>query len=179
MNYYTSDLHFGHKNIIQYENRPFNSTEDMTIGLILNWNEIVKPDDDVYILGDFAFQNSYMTCGVINDILRRLNGKKHLIVGNHDSYVNKQAFNPRYFEEITPYKEIKDSGNFIVLCHYPIESWNCKRYGGIHLHGHTHINDSKPDMNRYNVGCMLYNYKPVTLKQILDANKQEGEKHAE
>ena len=142
MIYFTSDLHLGHKNIIKYEDRPWKTVEDMTIGLIENWNEVVKPTDEVYILGDFAFQNSYTTPFLITDILSRLNGKKHLIIGNHDTYINKQAFNPRYFEEMVHYKELKINGKFIILSHYPIESWNGKEHGSIHLHGHTHKPDS-------------------------------------
>ena len=167
MVYFTSDLHLGHKNIIEYEHRPWETVEDMTEGLIFQWNEIVKSTDDVYILGDFAFQNSYMTCEKINNVLDRLKGKKHLIIGNHDTYVNKTAFNPRYLVEMTPYAEIKLDGEFIVLSHYPIENWNGKEHGSIHLHGHTHRPDSQPWINRYNVGCMLHGYKPVTLDQIL------------
>ena len=167
MIYFTSDLHLGHKNIIEYEDRPWKSVEDMTIGFILNWNKVVKPNDEVYILGDFAFQNSYMTPFLITDILSRLNGKKHLIIGNHDTYINKQSFNPRYFEEMVHYKELKINGKFIILSHYPIEDWNGKYHGAIHLHGHTHQPDSRPEMNRYNVGCMLYDYKPITLDYLL------------
>ena len=148
----------------------------MTLGIIQNWNAVVKPTDDVYILGDFAFQNSYMTPPTINVILWRLNGKKHLIIGNHDTWINKQTFNPRCFEEIVPYKEIREDGKFIILCHYPIESWNGKEYGSIHLHGHTHKPDSKPEINRYNVGCMLYDYKPVTLKEIIKTGKLNEDK---
>lgn len=173
MIYFTSDLHLGHKNIIEYEDRPFKNIEDMTLGLIQKWNEVVKPTDDVYILGDFAFQNSYMTPPTINVILWRLNGKKHLIIGNHDTWINKQTFNPRCFEEMVYYKELKINGKFIILSHYPIESWNGKEHGSIHLHGHTHKPDSRPEINRYNVGCMLYDYKPVTLNQLLKGGKGE------
>ena len=69
MIYFTSDLHLGHKNIIEYEDRPWVNVDDMTYGIINRWNSIVKPNDEVYILGDFAFQNSYMTCGMIDKIL--------------------------------------------------------------------------------------------------------------
>ena len=167
MNYYTSDLHLGHKNIIEYENRPWKDVESMTYGIMFRWNQVVRPNDNIYILGDFAFQNSYMTCDMINKILSQLDGKKHLIIGNHDTWINKQTFNPRCFEEMVHYKEIQEDGKFIILSHYPIESWNGKEHGSIHLHGHTHKQDSRPDMNRYNVGCMLYDYRPVTLKQLL------------
>ena len=154
-----------------YEHRPFKNIEDMTAGLIDNWNKVVRAGDDVYILGDFAFTNStFMPATTINFVLAKLNGKKHLIIGNHDTWINKQTFNPRYFEEMVPYKEIKENGKFIILCHYPIESWNGKEYDSIHLHGHTHENDSRPEINRYNVCCTLYDYKPVTLKEILNKN---------
>jgi len=168
MIYFTSDLHLGHKNIIEYEDRPWDTVEEMTIGLIKNWNEVVKPNDEVYILGDFAFQNSYMTPFLITDVLSRLNGKKHLIIGNHDTWISKQSFNPRYFEEMVYYKELKINGQFIILSHYPIEDWNGKYYGSIHLHGHTHKPDSRPEINRYSVGCMLYDYKPITLNYLLE-----------
>lgn len=143
----------------------------MTEGLINNWNSVVTQKDDVYILGDFAFQNSYMTCEKINNILKRLNGNKHLIVGNHDTYLGKTDFNPRYLVEIVPYAELKIDGKFVILSHYPIESWNCKEHGSIHLHGHTHKPDSKPEINRYNVGCMLYDYKPITLNYLLKGGR--------
>ena len=139
----------------------------MTEGIIKNWNETVSTKDDVYILGDFAFQNSYMTCDLINKILEKLNGNKHLIIGNHDTYINKTAFNPRYLTEMTYYTELKINGEFVVLSHYPIESWNGKEHGSIHLHGHTHKPDNRPEINRYNVGCMLYDYKPITLDYLL------------
>ena len=167
MNFYISDLHLGHKNILKYEDRPWKTIEDMTIGIINNWNKVVRQKDDVYILGDFAFQNSYMTPIFITNIFNSLNGKKHLILGNHDTWINKQDFNPRCLEEITPYKELKENGKFIILCHYPIDSWNGKEHGSIHLHGHTHKPDNRPDINKYNVGCMLYDYKPITLDYLL------------
>lgn len=172
MIYFTSDLHFGHKNIIKYEDRPFIDVEDMTMSLISMWNEVVGLKDDVYILGDFAFQNSYMTIAMIENILNVLNGKKHLVIGNHDTYINKQSFNPRSFEEMVYYKELKINGEFIILSHYPIESWNGKEHGSIHLHGHTHKPDSRPEINRYNVGCMLYNYRPITLEKLLKEGKR-------
>ena len=108
--------------------------------------------------------------------LKQWKGRKHLIIGNHDTWINKQTFNPRYCEEITPYKEIKENGNDIVLMHYPIESWNGKEHGSIHLHGHTHKQDSKPEINRYNVGCMLYDYRPVTLKELLNYEQSDKTK---
>lgn len=180
MDYFTSDLHFGHENIIKYENRPFINVEDMTKGLIERWNRKVSPNDRVYILGDFAFQNSVTPIEKIESIIEQLNGEKHLIFGNHDNWVFKKNFNPRLFESISPYMELKKNKNIIVLCHYPIESWNRKEYGSIHLHGHLHSYPTKLALpNRYNVGCDNWNYEPVSMEEILEGriiNELQNEK---
>lgn len=178
MIYYTSDLHFGHSNIIKYEHRPFTDVQDMTNKLIENWNSVVKDNDTVYILGDFAFNGSASSVDDINNIVFKLKGEKHLIIGNHDQFINKQHFKPLLWKEITPYKRIKDTyidelgekhNRIVCLFHYPIEHWDMQMYGSIHLHGHLH---SKPTRlyqeNRYNVGCDLWDYKPVTLQQIIE-----------
>ena len=78
--FFTSDLHFFHKNIIRFDNRPFTSVEEMNETLIRNWNRKVKKDDLVYILGDISWGNDEETCA----IFARLNGRKVLIKGNHD-----------------------------------------------------------------------------------------------
>ena len=183
MIYYTSDLHFGHKNILKYEHRPFYTVEGMAQGLIENWNNTVRSEnDEIYVLGDVAFTNSKLTVDILNDIIKQLKGKKHLIVGNHDHFINKKDFKPYLWEEIVPYKEIKDSykdedhniiTKDIVLCHYPIESWNGKEHGSIHLHGHLHSHPTELALaNRYNVGCDLWRYKPVTLQEIIDKENE-------
>ena len=181
MIYYTADLHFGNFNIIKYENRPFTDVDDMNLGLIDNWNQRVTDKDDVYILGDFAFTGTNLSKEALNNLVDKLKGKKHLIIGNHDKFISNKYFNERLWEEIVPYKEIKDwyykkgedsklkTSVDVILCHYPIESWNCQHYGSIHLHGHLH---SKPTLikqaNRYNVGVDLWNYYPVTLTEIIN-----------
>ena len=141
MIYYTSDLHFGHKNIIKYENRPFKDIEEMQYELIKRWNNKVKSNDDhIYILGDFAFKGSNLSIDHINEIVDNLKGKKHLIIGNHDQFINSIHFKERLWEEVVPYKEIIDRSDIvimnkadlienrnIILCHYPIENWNRTR----------------------------------------------------
>ena len=74
------DCHFGHRNIIKYCNRPFKDVEDMNEQLIKNWNSVVGKNDTVYVVGDFAL------CGKqkIIEIGQRLNGRKRLVLGNHD-----------------------------------------------------------------------------------------------
>jgi len=172
MIYYTSDLHLGHKNIIEYEDRPFKDIYEMNSNLIFNWNNIVKPKDEVYILGDLAFVGSNYSLEDLMYNIKQLNGKIHLIRGNHDTWVDKKSFNPRLFESIDYYKEIKDNGRDIVLCHYPIEDWNGMNYGSIHLHGHLHSNPTELYReNRFNIGVDNWNYKPVSLKEVLGASR--------
>lgn len=81
--WFTSDLHFGHKNILKYCNRPWNTVEEMDQGLLDNWNSVVQEDDIVFDLGDFAFASSKRW----KEILGRLRGKHYLVLGNHE--INK------------------------------------------------------------------------------------------
>lgn len=177
MNFYIGDLHFGHSNILKYDNRPFESVEDMMKTILCNWNSIVTKHDDVYILGDVNFSNKW---DEVNEFMRLANGKKHLIRGNHDSRLNKDLVNQMV--EVVDYKELKDNGTRVVLCHYPIAHWNRQYNGAIHLYAHIH-NSKDYDLFReyikmcrehsipaecYNVGCMIdyMNYTPRTLKHI-------------
>ena len=115
MNYYISDLHIGHENILRFDNRPFADVNEMNNKLIENWNARVRSDDTVYILGDFIWAKESEWPSIVGSLC----GNKVLIRGNHDP---KQfsAATKRMFQEITDLKEIKDSGKHVVMCHYPI-----------------------------------------------------------
>lgn len=172
--FFTSDLHFGHKNVIRFDNRSFTSIEEMDETLIRNWNKKVAKEDLVYILGDISWYKDDKTC----EIFERLNGRKVLIKGNHDRVHGKIK---NYFEEISDYKEIKLSNKrHIVLCHYPIVLFNRHHYGSFMFYGHVH-NSHKWQMtenykfelgqldiscNMFNVGTMVHNYEPVTFEEI-------------
>ena len=121
MNYYISDCHFFHQNILRLTNRPYNTVEEMNEDIISRWNSRVTNDDDVYILGDMFFK--FDDIQQVKDILNRLNGKKHLIKGNHDRFL-KQIRWQDYFESFDLYKEIADGDRCVILFHYPIEEWN-------------------------------------------------------
>ena len=82
MIYYTSDLHLCHENIIRLCNRPYKTIEEMNEDLINRWNKKVKPNDVVYVLGDFFFKQQ--DSKYVSSVLKRLNGEKILIKGNHD-----------------------------------------------------------------------------------------------
>ena len=180
MNYFISDLHFGHRNCLAFDNRPFNSIEEHDEAIINNWNNTVGIDDDVYILGDISWYNSTKTI----EIFKRLNGNLHLIKGNHDANVLKNPELRKLFVEIADYKELYiDDGKSIVLCHYPIPCFKNHYYGWYHLYGHVHssfeyniIENVKRQMTElydtkcsmHNVGAMMpyINYTPRTLEEI-------------
>lgn len=131
----TSDSHFHHQNIIKYQpkERPFDSVEEMNEALIERWNEVVKPNDEIWHLGDFAFANK----SKVLKILSRLNGKKYFIFGNHDGVMRSKEVQ-EHFEWMGDYRRTKMFGRHVVMFHYPIHSWNMMAHGSIHFYGHTH-----------------------------------------
>lgn len=175
MIYVTSDLHFGHKNIIEYENRPFKDIEEMDKKLIENWNNIITDKDTIYILGDFSWYRGEKT----NEILKKLKGRKILIIGNHDrNFLSDKKFDRSLFEAIYDYLVIKNNETHYVLFHYPIAEFDGKNKGYIHLYGHIH--SMMPELEKklkysYNVGIDRNNYKPLNIEYF--TNKvEESEK---
>lgn len=179
-NFYIGDMHLGHKNALSFDNRPFKTIEEHDDALILNWQNTVRAKDHVYILGDFSWKNASET----QKILELLPGHKHLIVGNHDHRWLNQV-TKRFFEEIVEYKDCKDNGVHLVLCHYPIPCFNRHYYGAVHLYAHVHDSFEAKMMERvkyemaalydkpcqmFNVGVMLpyMNYTPRTLEEIIN-----------
>ena len=149
MNYYISDTHFGHANIIHFDGRPFKDTLEMEQTLIKNWNEKVTKEDVVYILGDFCWSKEKSEW---LKILDQLNGSKYLIRGNHD-LKNPPAAVKNKFCQITDYKEITDNGKRIIMSHYPILFYRSSYNEGVwHFCGHTHNRTAEEDL-RQNYVC--------------------------
>lgn len=186
MIYFTSDLHFGHENVIHFDNRPFKNTEEMDAELIKRWNNKVKPGDLVYVLGDLIWKTKN---GDAASIIKQLNGQIILIKGNHDRFLHN-AKAKKSLAAVKDYDDIhvtlKDGTvKRCILCHYFIPMYIGHRYGAIHLHGHSHITEEAneeieiaKELNKrgfqneiYNVGCMYWNYEPVTLDEILEREK--------
>ncbi len=169
MKFYIADTHFFHGNMIKYENRPFKDVEEMNETIVANWNRKVAENDEIYILGDFAFCNG----DKVNELLDRLNGKKYLITGNHDSFMKYKEFDRSKFVSIRDIMKVSDNKTKIVLCHYPIAVWESQHHGSLHFYGHIHKLgfDRFPDYahkeNSYNVGADLTGFEPVTLDEIL------------
>lgn len=170
--WFTADYHLLHTNVIKYDSRPFETVEQMTAIIIQNHNELVKPDDIVFNLGDFALGNSQQAY----NILRQLNGRHILIKGNHEKTVIDNSKLRNAFEGIFDYLEITvhepklyKEQQIICLFHYPIHEWNVAHHGAWMLHGHSHGADNYDSSFKIlNVGIMLNNYKPFSYKQIKD-----------
>ncbi len=157
--FFTSDTHFCHRNIIRFCNRPFKTTEEMDEAMIEAWNRKIGPDDTVFHLGDFCWGGSEKW----NDILNRLNGHIHLIVGNHDVKNLRQGFT-KHFDSICFQRQIVVEGRYIYLNHYPFLTW-----GGLYrddrdkvwqLFGHVHSQE------RYNGGADTYRLQRLLPQQM-------------
>lgn len=169
MKYFIADTHFDHNNIIRLSKRPFETMEEHDAQLINNWNNQVNHSDEIYILGDLSMSRSGKH---VNSLLDKLNGRKHLIIGNHDAYLNDKSFDRSKFESIQPYLEFNYSKVKFVLFHYPILEWNGFFKDSIHLYGHVHNNNKEyfektMPTNTLNVGVDIIGYKPISINEVL------------
>ena len=167
MIFYTADLHFHYKPFLP--GRPFASVEEMDEAMIRLWNETVTDRDTVYVVGDVGDIGGY----VPGDALGRLQGRKHLIRGNHDTGFENAPKLFDYFETVTDFNEIDDGETHILLCHYPI----LYRKRGYMIHGHLHqARGPEYDILRQmprmlNAGVDVNFYRPVTLAQLVENNR--------
>lgn len=162
--FYTADTHWFHSNILKYCNRPFQNVIEMNEVLIENWNKKVSKNDLVYHLGDFAF----VTCvEELEIILKRLNGRKILIQGNHDR--SKIVKNTNLFEFVTNSRQdyaAKVGNEEVYLSHCPRLVWEKAHYGVRHLFGHCHGNVQHPYPNAYDIGVDNNNYEPIAHEEL-------------
>jgi len=174
MIFFTSDLHFGHRNIIRLCNRPFSSIEEMDNLLIQSWNHKVNRNDTVYILGDLMFRNEKPP----EEYLRQLKGKKHLLVGNHDRQWIKACDLSQFFESVEKLDFVSDGKRQMTLCHYPMMSWphiqRCYMVFG-HIHNNTDADYWPLIANSdlmLNAGVDINGFAPVTFEEMEANNKQ-------
>lgn len=178
MIYYYADPHFGHKNIIELCSRPFSNVDEMNRYLIDKWNNKVKGNDTVYILGDMFFR-----CNNPELILKQLKGKKRLLVGNHDESWLTKIDATKYFVSIDNLFETSVDNNGVTMCHYPLLTWKHKLKTYM-IHGHIH-NDTTSDYwpliklreRLLNAGVDINNFEPVTKDELINNNKIFKEKH--
>ena len=171
---FTSDLHFGHRNIIRHCNRPFYYVEEMDEFLIDKWNKKVGKNDTVYVLGDLMFRNEKAP----EEYLRRLKGKKYLITGNHDRDWVKKCDLSEWFESVNRLDFISDGKRQMALCHFPMMSWphmtRCYM-----VHGHIH-NDTTAEYwplirnnpLMLNAGVDINGFEPVTFEEMVENNER-------
>lgn len=177
MIYFSSDLHFNHNKDFLYKPRGFNSIDTMNMAVVTNWNSIVTNEDDVYILGDLMLGDN--EAGI--HLLKLLNGKLHIILGNHDTDTRIELYKKlENVVEICYATQLKYKKAYFFLCHYPVVTANfddqlpwAKHL--ISLFGHTHqqhifYNDN-PYM--YNVGLDAHNCYPVSIEQIIEDVKNK------
>jgi calcineurin-like phosphoesterase family protein len=167
--FFTADHHFGHKNVIGYQNRPFADVHEMNVELARRWNEKVGPKDTVYVLGDFL----YGAPRRMADIFSRLHGDIHLIEGDHDQSSRKPALRDGYMS-ISPLKRVfvadedaPKGRREITLCHYSMEVWHKSHWGTWHLYGHSH--GRRPDVIdrlSFDIGVDCHDYYPLSYAEV-------------
>lgn len=185
--WFTSDLHFGHRNVIRFCNRPFVNEKEMGEKLIENWNSVVGDNDIVFVLGDTFWFNDSRS---IKKALEQLKGKTiYILPGNHDDFEHyHRVDDPRivlcpdvvvlWLQEYGQ-KKIQE----IWMSHYPMMTWPHRDNGAWQLFGHIHSNAFRTEgvdqdlplhWNQYDVGCDYWGYRPVdfeTLQRLFDARK--------
>lgn len=186
--FFTSDTHFHHENIMKFCNRPFKSVEEMDEVLISNWNSVVGKNDIIFHLGDFAFGGSEVWNGVLN----RLNGKIHLILGNHDVKNIREGYMSK-FESVSYQQLINVCGRLVYLNHFPFLCYagsyrNPKAviyqlYGHVHSRPHPNLNNiDDPEVKdilgkdeprlqytfstQYDVGVDNNNFTPISFNEV-------------
>jgi len=162
--FFISDTHFGHANILTFKNsnsgspmRVFKDVEEMDEHMVTQWNSVVRPCDRVYHLGDVVMNRKFLP------IVERLNGKKVLIMGNHDIFGSKEYL--KYFEDVRAYKIFPKER--IICSHIPVYSEVFPRWE-LNVHGHLHDNNVKEFSEKYlNVSVEQINYTPIAFDTIL------------
>ena len=202
MRYYIADCHFFHAVLnVAMDKRGFDTVEEMNEVMIERWNQKVRKNDEVVILGDFSWGKGEET----NEVLRRLNGKLFLIQGNHDRFLKDKNFNLDRFEWVKQYAELSDEGRKVILSHYPMPFYNYQyrlddgKPKSYMLYGHVHdtpdeqlmlkiqklIEETEVDAvgggkrtipcHMINCFCGYSNYEPLTLDEWIlnDRNRKK------
>lgn len=169
--WFTSDLHFWHKNICKYCDRPYESLEEMHEAIINNWNSVIKDDDDVFLLGDMGF------CGYnkLQPLIGQLKGKIHLVQGNHDEdkvvyklYDYDNIYSVCDVIQVTIVGDEECPNQELTLCHYPWTDWPNKERGAWMVHGHQHQlpHTKSCSIVHWDVGLDKNGMFPINFEQL-------------
>lgn len=173
-NWFIADTHFGHENVIRFDRRPFENAEEMDQVLIENWNSRVADQDVVYILGDFCYRSGRGPMWY----LKRLKGRKHLVIGNHDRALINDPGAMACFESAEKMEFMQEQHGPVCLCHFPIAEWNGFYRNSWHIYGHIHNRRNetyefmKGRERALNAGCMINHYSPVRFEELLENNRK-------
>ena len=183
MIYFTSDSHYGHRNILGFSRGSFRSIEEHDETLIREWNALVGPNDTVYHLGDFALCNKSR----MSECWHALQGRKQHVPGNHDQQsfldmIHTWADRGLGHALLGRLHTFRSDGERAELCHYPLEVWDRGHHGAFHLHGHSHDNcNTRPNAKRLDVGVdtakrLLGTYRPFSWDEVRDImSKRTGD----
>lgn len=167
--FYCGDTHFGHKNIINFTDRitgkrirPFSSVQEHDQILIDNWNRVVKPTDKVFLMGDVAIPRKGL------EVVARLNGRKHLVQGNHDIFPTNDYI--KYFYRISS-TVVNHQDRFIVT-HIPIHPSQLGRFK-CNVHGHLH-SEVIDDPRYINLSLEHINFTPISHEDLLKLIKEKA-----
>lgn len=177
--WFTSDLHFGHRNVIRFCDRPYETEKEMGEKLIENWNSCVGDNDIVFVLGDTFWFNDSRS---IKKVLDQLKGKTiYMLPGNHDDFEHYHRVDTERIVlcpdvVVLWLQEYNSSKKFeIWMSHYPMMTWPHRDNGVWQLFGHIHSNPNRTEgvdqdlplhWNQMDVGCDYWNYKPVSMETL-------------
>lgn len=154
--WFTSDWHLDHGAILVHEkSRPFKTRDEMNEAIIENNNRFVAKEDTVYNLGDLFFRT---TKARMAELRQRINGRIHMIWGNHDDDYTKKIANT--FESVQDMKYLRIDGERIHMCHYKLEVWRANNHGTWHIFGHSHGNLKFIRGRAIDVGIMQKGWNP-------------------
>jgi calcineurin-like phosphoesterase family protein len=171
-----SDTHFGHTGVCRFTRndgvtklRPWDNADEMDEEMVKRWNETVRPNDKVYHLGDVVINRKAL------GIMRRLNGDKVLIRGNHDIFRDDEY--REHFRELRAYHVM----NGMILSHIPIHPESLGRFG-TNIHGHLHANRVMAEVwgkheidPRYHCVCVEQtDFRPILLEDVYKRIIAEG-----
>lgn len=160
--YFASDYHWGHKNVLEYDKRPFESIEDHDKHIVECHNKIVRPTDHFWFLGDLSLGDMKEA----ELLLRDMNGIKHFIKGNHDHNETIDIYKRcgiYHGEQIT----IVIDGQKIILNHCRMYVWPNSHHGSWNIHGHSHGTlDKAPWGKSIDAGINIRDYHPLSYPDI-------------
>jgi len=161
--WFISDTHLGHDRDFIWEARGFQSVQEMNENIIEKWNSCIKPKDTVYHLGDFILGD--LDAGL--KMIKSLNGKIKLAIGNHDTDNRLAAFKG-ILDEIQFGYRMKCKGGALYLSHYPTLTGNLDGFNTYSIHGHTHCPNPFCEFPlMYNVNCDAHYCNPIALEDVL------------